>query len=272
MKVKEYHTYRALYCGLCKCTGRCLSCSARFALSYDFVFLALLRMALTGELPEFDRGRCIAHPIKARTYAKSCGSLIFSARAGALLTYYKVLGDSADTRAFGRFACRLVLPFARRAARRAGELSSLAERIEVHLGVLSEMERRRGTSADASAEVFGRLLADVGSYGLSDKQERIAAEVLLRVGKWIYFADALDDYERDIKNGNYNPLAMAYPDDPEGGKETLLFAMHAERARAADALALIRFPDSGTQAILENILFCGLAKQEYKLSKTEKSQ
>lgn len=25
MKVKEYNTYKAVYCGLCKCMGRCVS-------------------------------------------------------------------------------------------------------------------------------------------------------------------------------------------------------------------------------------------------------
>ena len=69
LKVKEYNTYRAIYCGLCRSLGRCSGCLARFTLSYDFVFLALVRAALTGEKMSFDKGRCPAHPFKKRPRA-----------------------------------------------------------------------------------------------------------------------------------------------------------------------------------------------------------
>ena len=30
------------------------------------------------------------------------------------------------------------------------------------------------------------------------------------VGKWIYLIDALDDYDKDLKKGAYNPFALYY--------------------------------------------------------------
>ena len=53
LKVREQESYRALYCGLCREMGRCDGQCARLTLSYDFVFLTLVRLSVTGEAPTF---------------------------------------------------------------------------------------------------------------------------------------------------------------------------------------------------------------------------
>lgn len=271
LKVKEHNTYKALYCGLCKCTGKCVSCSARFTLSYDFVFLALLRMALTAETPAFEKGRCMAHPFKSRAYALPCEALDYSARASALLTYYKLEDDIADTKGARRLIYKTVLPRANRIRKKAEGLEDLEEKMRIHLQNLSEIESRREPSADAPAEVFGRLLEDVGSHGLDGLAARICGQVCFHVGKWIYFADALDDYAGDVKSGSYNPLIEAYPEDGDAARRTMLCAMANERSRAMDALALADINDGGVRNILENILTHGMISVENKLLKTEKN-
>ena len=50
--VKEYELYKSAYCGLCIEGGREVSRLTRFLLNDDFVFLCLLRMAVTGVKPE----------------------------------------------------------------------------------------------------------------------------------------------------------------------------------------------------------------------------
>ena len=35
---------------------------------------------------------------------------------------------------------------------------------------------------------------------------------MFNLGKWIYFIDALDDFEKDKKKGLYNPFVKANPD------------------------------------------------------------
>ena len=46
LKIKEYETYKAVYCSLCRLMGREYGLWSRFTLSYDFTFLALLNMSL----------------------------------------------------------------------------------------------------------------------------------------------------------------------------------------------------------------------------------
>ena len=46
LKLKHHVFYRAVYCGVCKSMGHCTGFCSRATLSYDMVFLALVRMAL----------------------------------------------------------------------------------------------------------------------------------------------------------------------------------------------------------------------------------
>jgi len=49
MKVKEFDTYKAVYCGLCKQLGKVYGPFARLTLSYDFTFLSLISLGLAPE-------------------------------------------------------------------------------------------------------------------------------------------------------------------------------------------------------------------------------
>ena len=46
LRVREHELYRAVYCGLCRSMGKHTGCASSFTLSYDFVFLAAVRMVL----------------------------------------------------------------------------------------------------------------------------------------------------------------------------------------------------------------------------------
>ena len=93
LKVKEYEFYKAAYCGLC----RALKEKSRilpFTLSYDFVFLAILKMAVANEKPEIRKIRCIAHPFRKNKPALSLTpSLEKTASAAALLVCFLALNQ-----------------------------------------------------------------------------------------------------------------------------------------------------------------------------------
>ena len=46
LKVKEWEAYQGIYCGLCKQLAQRYGLFARMTLNYDFVFLAMMDMAL----------------------------------------------------------------------------------------------------------------------------------------------------------------------------------------------------------------------------------
>ncbi len=211
LRVREHELYRAAYCGLCRSMGRCTGCASQMTLSYDFVFLALVRYALTGDTVTVRAGRCAAHPLKKRPYLVHTESLAYSAGASAVLTYGKIRDDIADERGIKRLAARIVSPFAGAAAKRAS-LGELESAVQVELCSLGELEREKCADIDRVADVFGRLLGRVMSYGLDGTAERIAYEIGRCTGRFVYIIDAADDIAKDAAKGRYNPLLCAYGD------------------------------------------------------------
>ena len=67
LKVKENELYNAVYCGLCRSMGKTTGTASRLSLSYDMVFLALVRSAYCGESFEIEQKRCFVHPCNCAT-------------------------------------------------------------------------------------------------------------------------------------------------------------------------------------------------------------
>jgi len=112
MKVRENEMFRALYCGLCRAMGKHTGCASTLTLSYDFVFLAVFRSALTGEKLTVEKHRCALHPLKKRAMAADSETLRYCARAAALLTFAKLQDDLTDERGLRRLIARTLHPAA----------------------------------------------------------------------------------------------------------------------------------------------------------------
>lgn len=263
LKVKEYEAYRGVYCGLCRSMGKCTGQCSRMTLSYDFAFLALLRICFTGERVEFEQRRCIVHPLKKRSMMKRSDTLEYCARAAAILNYHKIKDDLSDERGLKKLRAIAALPFvahARKKALRSG-LSELDASIHAKLCELSDIEAQRLLSVDAPATVFGEILALICAHGLDGSDARIAAQLGRGVGKWIYSVDALDDMQGDAKHSRYNPFLLLY-----GGRapsaEQLSGIADALRAALADeaesALDLVECDNRIIKNIVDNIMFLGL--------------
>ncbi|MBE6555674.1 MAG: hypothetical protein E7663_05545 [Ruminococcaceae bacterium] len=262
LRVREYEYYRATYCGLCRSMGKCTGQCSRLSLSYDFAFLATVRMVLTDTAPSFRARRCIAHPLRRRRMMESNAQLSYAARASALLAYEKCRDDVADRRGISRLLARIRCLFFASAYRRARKrLPALALRVRECLSELSCLERERVCSVSRPAELFGKLLAALLAEGLEGTSAAIARAVGDAVGRFIYTVDAADDLERDRKSGNYNPFLLLYGGQPS----------EQERASIKDALLLIlgdleaafdliedREQAAEQLAIMKNILYLGM--------------
>ncbi len=266
LKVKEYELYRAVYCGLCEALGKNVTCTSRLSLSYDFVFLALVRMSLQKEVGAVERHQCLAHPTKKRAVITKSSQLDYCAKISAVLTYHKLRDDIADSRGFKRFGARLLLPAGKRMKKRARFDSAAEEYIKSKLGELAELEAAGCDSVDRAAEPFGQLMAYICSYGFeSDSANyKIASEIGRSIGRFIYIADAVDDLEDDIKNGSYNPFHMMYKDGKDRlcrDIESVRFAMTMELTRIEAAVGLIDFDGIFEYGeIIKNIIYLGLVE------------
>ncbi len=265
LRVKEHIFYKSVYCGLCRTMGKCVCNESRMTLSYDIVFLALVRMAMSGDEMSFKTGRCAVNPFKKRVFLQSNPSLEYSASAGALLAYRNIEDNVNDSKGLKKAASRTVLAMSRRMKKKAG-LSELDEIIVKRLSELSELEKSGEASLDSAASCFGELLSEVVSFGFEGKNARIASQIGYHVGKWIYTADAIDDYSRDKKNGEFNPLS-------DIDKISLECAMKLELKAASDAFELVDCADAGIKNIIDNIIYLGMpSRLERLLSKYRDSE
>ena len=263
LRVREHTYYRALYCGLCKRMGKCTGNCSRMTLSYDFVFLAALRLSLTGEVPTLKKQRCLLHPFHKRPTVQACDALDFCADASALLSYHKLTDDLCDERGLKKLRAALARPFLsgayRKAKRRHPALDGV---IATHLGEIAGFESgaRAFEGADAIAEQFGMLMEAVFSEGLTNTNARIAGTVGRSVGRWIYLVDAADDFDEDRKKNRFNPYRKLFGDElTDADRETLRVALTVHLLDADRAFALIdTYPAPELKEILANILYLGL--------------
>ncbi len=260
LKVKEYELYRATYCGICRSMKRCCSCTSCLALSYDSVFLALLRLALSQEAASVKKRRCIVHPIKKRFMMEKCESLDYTARVAGTLAHGKVMDNIADSRGFRKFAAKMVRPFSAHWAKKANLDAELRDLIDTSLADQARLEKGKCDSADDAGVPFGNLMAGVCSYGVADAEKRrVAEQIGFHLGKTIYFMDACDDYEKDQAKNNYNPFVLA-GENPHKN-ELIRTSIRMECRDAYHALQLLTPTDDGIYAILENLLVLGIPKE-----------
>lgn len=268
LRVREYEYYQSIYCGLCRRMGQCTGQCSRLSLSYDLAYLALLRMALTGEKTVIRERRCIAHPFHKRKMMEPGEALTYAARVSALLTYEKCRDDVADSRGFRRLRARFRAAFFHRAYRKAKKvLPEVAGEIRPALFELRVLEGEKKPSVEEPAGVFARLLGKIFAYGLSGNTAVIAGAMGRGIGRYIYITDALDDLEKDAARGEFNPILCLYGRMPEREeREELKNAVIAGLADLEPVMDL--FPPSCPEQkeILRNILYLGMTDTLRKIT------
>ncbi|HIW73139.1 MAG TPA: hypothetical protein H9684_02345, partial [Firmicutes bacterium] len=237
---------------------------ARMTLSYDFTFLALLRMALDDRCTGFQKGRCAFNPLKKRTCCRDNDHIPFAADAATLLVYYKIKDNLADEGFWKSLPSRFLLPFAshvwKKALKRQPELD---EMIRACMEKQAGLERAGTASIDAAAEPTAQMLSGLAALSArDDKERRVLERFGYCLGRWIYLADAVDDLAEDLEKGSYNPYILSRgltrdrPEELEETRRYSLFTLNAclaECLAAYNLLAVRRF-----DGILRNVLEQGM--------------
>ena len=204
--MKDDVLYKAMYCGLCKGISDVCGQTARMGLSYDVTFLSVIMHNILGEDVKIEKSHCLTHCIRARKMA--CVDEM-TRKLGALntvLVYYKYTDDIMDgDRGKGK---RL---WFRKGFRRVKRHYPEIERIvRENLARQDETEKALVDSIDRASDATATMLAEFSAYALGEKSTVYTKNLFYAVGKWIYLIDALDDYDKDIKKGAYNPFRLAY--------------------------------------------------------------
>jgi len=268
LRVREYELYRSVYCGLCRTMGTVSGQLSRMTLSYDFCFLALVRMILTENEPGFERARCLMHPLHKRLMAEENASLRYTAVSAAYLAECKRLDDMADEKGSALVKPILMAPLTGSmfycSRRQEPSLTVLFPQMQEKLKSLSALEKNACDSPDRAAQVFGELLMDLFSFGLNGSKAEIAKTIGLGTGRFIYLCDAMDDLAEDIRRERYNPIAKLWGDMAlgENGKPSPIVLESFQTAALLDlektGLAAELLPPGPLTEIVKNIVYLGM--------------
>lgn len=210
--VKEANFYDAVYCGLCRYSGKRLSHASRFLLNYDFTFLSVLRLSLTGCEVRTEQVRC-PYKLHKKTAVVCDEVFAYTASAFGLFSYYKLEDDLRDEKGFSRFRKRLLRPLFNRIRRKSQKVSGsteMEERIRLPIEELHALEEAGCDSPDRAADCFGRILRAVAAGGLTGDKKAVAEQCGYHIGRFIYLIDAYDDFVSDANSGCYNPFLAKY--------------------------------------------------------------
>lgn len=273
--VKEYGQYKAIYCQLCRVLGDEYGVLARFALSYDCAFYAMLALSVTGSRVEEQKRRCVCNPLKACTYLPSPGEAYKKAAAlCVLLTYHKLRDDCEDEGFFASLGSRLLLPVVSpKAGKAARQYPGMAGIVEKAMESQRQAEEE-GAGVDRCAEPTANLLRELfGELAGCDNKQRPALESFgYFLGRWVYLMDAADDLAEDMRSGSFNPFIKRLglegkkeltQEERRAADEACNEALNATAARLVLAANLIELGQFGP--IIENVAQKGLAEVQREI-------
>lgn len=273
LKVGQLQVYKAIYCGLCKQLGKAGGQRARFLLSYDMTFLALVALSLSEQPPSFKSQCCIAHPLKKRETMLSHPALDLAADAALFLFYYQCKDNINDCSFFSGLKYRLALPLAvsgkRRAQKRRPELFSILEEYQKSQQTVEESDSSIDKACDPTGIALGKIAEIISP---SKKLTPVLYRVGYMMGRYIYLIDAVDDLSSDFEKGRFNPLIERFSiksaedikkDSLKNDAEEMLNLTIAQLAAAYELLPRLRY-----QEILDNIIYLGLPAAKNRVLQT----
>lgn len=262
--VREYEFYKSCYCGICRAMKKHTGWFSNCTLSYDSVFLALVRMCYVKDA-DIRTGKhvCGAHPCKKKCMLEENPALAYTARAFAVLTYYKMKDDLSDEPFGKRLLCAFSRPVLSHARKKADlpELECIARE---KLAAIDALGHAGCPSADQPAALFGELLGEVFACGLDDGDRLVPYEIGRTLGRFIYLADAAEDYEKDRRSGAYNPFVLSYEgrELTEENRATLRTALCLAGRDIESAVNLLPYGRRRTlEDIIQNIVCLGLKER-----------
>lgn len=251
LKIKDYDTYKAYYCGLCKTIGKNHNQLARFGLNYDFTFLAIFLDSLSETEPVFAKEGCLKKFGKKKIVKANSG-LTFAADMNVIFSYYKLKDDIDDS---GNLKFRFaILPFKRRAKKIIARYPELCKNISDSLLRLKFLEETKCDICYKVAHEFANVMKHMFAY-----YDESISDFGYELGKLIYLMDAYDDMEKDFKENNYNPAIMQYNyqgdfnDELKSQVSDSLYFTLAEIADIYKNICIVR-----NKSILDNIIYLGL--------------
>ena len=251
--------YKAAYCGLCRSLGEHHGQLARFSLTYDMTFLAVLLESLYEPDRREGKAACLPHPVAKRAWQRSTAT-DYAADMTIALTWHKCMDDWQDDKALHARAYAAVLR--RDYDRVAKAWPRQCGAIENEMRVYNALEQEKAPGGELCAS-FGRLMGELFVWR-EDVWSTLLRAMGNYLGQFICLMDAAMDYDHDRKHGSYNALETMGLTPPEArdvltvpiGRATALFE---------------KLPLEKDLQLLRSILYAGVW-QQYEAAMKKKDE
>lgn len=263
---EEKQRYRSFYCGVCHALCTRFGRMDRIALSNDMTFLAIVLSSLYEPDAVQASSRCAVHPLKTHEY-RSSEMIDFAADMNALLFYYKCEDQRMDDRSLRGRAGEKAF---RKALEQVSHLyPAQAAAVRQALQALWEEEKAVAPNPDRLCNLSGEMLGCAFVPKPDDVWAPVLRSLGAGLGRFVYWMDAWDDLEEDLKRKRFNPLAGYMK--REGFQDFCLDTLEMFIAEAAEAFELL--PLEQDLPLLRNVLYSGVwQKYELKTGVKRKKQ
>lgn len=262
LKIKDYETYKGVYCTLCKAMGKEYGVLSRCLLSYDGAFYVLYKLGLNNEELEVNKSRCSFNPCK-KCLKVSCKSDIYKLASAitVILSYFKLIDNIKDSNFLKKFILYLIYPyFALLKNKAKKKYNDVFETIKNGMIEQFSVETENEISIDKSAHASAKMLGWLFSYGESEDVKQLSYNFGYQLGRTVYFLDAFDDFEKDKATKSFNPFENT-ENIVEDAKFTINLSI-GELAETSKNISLNKF-----SAVADNILYEGLNYQLERITK-----
>ncbi len=204
--VKDTVLYKSMYCGLCKGIKSVCGQRARLTLNYDLTFLSVLLHNVINIDVEIEKQHCIIHPIRKVPIAKVDDLTKQIGALNVILAYHKLNDDVLDE-SKGKFKRALVKKGYNKALK---DYKNLDDIVSKYYAKLLKLEKENCDSIDIVSDPFASMIKCLVKEIVGSGEDKNLLDLSYNLGKWIYLIDAIDDFDKDIKNGNYNVFSLSF--------------------------------------------------------------
>lgn len=271
LKIKDYEAYKGVYCTLCKEMGREYGVFSRFLLSYDGAFYVLYKLGADNIETDAKKSRCTFNPTKKCLKIKAKSDVYKTASAiTVILAYFKLLDNLNDSNVFKKLFLYILLPYLALLKNKAKKkCPEIYTKIQQGMKKQFEIETEQNVSVDKAADSTAEMLGYIFSF---DECEKAKAhyDFGYQLGRVVYFLDAFDDYEKDLKSKSFNPFKNS-----ENFEDEATMSIRLSIGALTEIMQEISF--NKTSAIINNIIYDGLNYQleriieKYRGEKNDKS-
>ncbi len=195
------NNYKRHYCYLCHSLWKHYGFLSRLTDSFDVTFFLIL-LTNGDSLKELERFRCLHQSKKNKELIKS-SDLSYKIASFNMVLVEAVLQDKIDDK--DKWYAKIVYKIFKNKFKKLKKNNQIMWDI-VHKGYkeMADLEKNNATLEEIE-NCFGNMIKEVVSICF-DLKDEAKLSYLVYVAKMLYFMDALDDLDKDIKTNHYNPL------------------------------------------------------------------